>query len=440
MLRQLLKDSSFVLSSNIVLLVVSIGTGMVVARVLGPEGKGQFHLALQFVSILGLLFSMGLGASYQFHIRKEIFSRKAIADHFAVFMAVVIILLSLIVLFGLDSLHLVTANAFDDEVMVAVIGLIILNTFALNAAGILMAEPDGVKVASLFGVMSGLTYLLLIVGLIAFAGYGVMGALFSFGLALIVKTSAAAKVVAVAVLAKGEALYFGVSKKVFSYGFFALIGNLMMAGLLRFDFFAINIYLDLVSVGIYSVSVAMAELMLLVPTAIGVALFPSLTSASVHDQLSAMCLVARLSTVLGVLSAIVLAALSQTFIVLLFGAQFESAYIPLLFLLPGLVAFTVVYSYANFFSSRGQPSINALVFASCLLVNIALNITLIPDYGLNGAAIASSVAYVIAAISFTTIVLVRERSITLFHLLPRFSDIQYLLHELKIVLSKGAKR
>jgi O-antigen/teichoic acid export membrane protein len=87
----------------------------------------------------------------------------------------------------------------------------------------------------------------------------------------------------------------------------------------------------------------------------------------------------------------------------LFGPGFEKGY-PLLFLLVvGVVARASVGPAESLLTMTGNQNVCALVYALTLALNIGLNVLLIPQFGLWGAAIATTVAmcFEAASLSFT---------------------------------------
>jgi O-antigen/teichoic acid export membrane protein len=80
-------------------------------------------------------------------------------------------------------------------------------------------------------------------------------------------------------------------------------------------------------------------------------------------------------------------------VLIYYGAGFERAVTPLLLLLPGALGFAIarpIYAIG-----QGKGNLRALIAATgtAALVNILLNLLLIPTYGTTGAAIATSVGY-----------------------------------------------
>jgi O-antigen/teichoic acid export membrane protein len=91
------------------------------------------------------------------------------------------------------------------------------------------------------------------------------------------------------------------------------------------------------------------------------------------------------------------------FLLMLFGSSFTEGY-PLLFILViGLVARAAVGPAESVLTMSGEQNICAMVYAVTLMINIALNFTFIPQYGLAGAAISTTIALVFEAFALYAI-------------------------------------
>ena len=95
-----------------------------------------------------------------------------------------------------------------------------------------------------------------------------------------------------------------------------------------------------------------------------------------------------------------LIALGQPFIRLLYGGEYSGAYQVLIILLLGIIGmvfYKMVYSYNVI---NRHKTANLVMLGAAALSNIAVNAVLIPLCGITGAAIASTVSYVICGICF----------------------------------------
>jgi len=81
----------------------------------------------------------------------------------------------------------------------------------------------------------------------------------------------------------------------------------------------------------------------------------------------------------------------------LYGKAFIGAVLPLSILLPGVAFYGMAHITSAYFNGHiGKPIINTGLAAISLIINIVLNIILIPKIGVNGAALSSTIAYILA--------------------------------------------
>jgi O-antigen/teichoic acid export membrane protein len=95
--------------------------------------------------------------------------------------------------------------------------------------------------------------------------------------------------------------------------------------------------------------------------------------------------------------AIPFALLSIPLLGIVYGPDFQSAALPIALLLPGIVAFAPVNVLASHLAGIGRPGLNLSVSAAALVVTVIFDLALIPVWGMSGAAVATSVSYVVAA-------------------------------------------
>jgi O-antigen/teichoic acid export membrane protein len=69
-----------------------------------------------------------------------------------------------------------------------------------------------------------------------------------------------------------------------------------------------------------------------------------------------------------------------------------------LVLLPGAVSFSVGKVMISYLAGRGHPGLISIGTIASLVLNVALNIVLIPLFGIVGAALASLVSYTFQAV------------------------------------------
>jgi O-antigen/teichoic acid export membrane protein len=81
----------------------------------------------------------------------------------------------------------------------------------------------------------------------------------------------------------------------------------------------------------------------------------------------------------------------------LYGSRFEESIVPMLILLPGVVMMALYLLLTRNFTSRNRQHVNAVAAVTALVVNVGLNVWLIPRWGIRGSALSSVVSYGLAA-------------------------------------------
>jgi O-antigen/teichoic acid export membrane protein len=87
-------------------------------------------------------------------------------------------------------------------------------------------------------------------------------------------------------------------------------------------------------------------------------------------------------------------------ILFLWGKEFNEMYEPLLLTLPGVICFAVSYLFSPIFAGLGKVRYNLNIGLLTLAVVVICNFLLVPSWGIRGAAISTSVGFVVMMISY----------------------------------------
>jgi O-antigen/teichoic acid export membrane protein len=96
-----------------------------------------------------------------------------------------------------------------------------------------------------------------------------------------------------------------------------------------------------------------------------------------------------------------LGVLADTFVPIYYGDEFRPAIEPLLLLLPGVLGFAFARPIIAVGEGIGSMKNLILATGSASVLNIALNLVLIPRFGMYGAAVSTSIGYGSMAILHT---------------------------------------
>jgi len=165
----------------------------------------------------------------------------------------------------------------------------------------------------------------------------------------------------------------------------------------RADTFLVNAMVGIVATGIYSVTSGLAETLWYIPNALGIVMFSRAVDPDADAGRVASVLTRTTIAVVAV-TAVPVFILGPYLVRAVYGSQFADAGVALRFILPGVVAYSVVAVLTRYITGRGRPGMATLIMVAGLTANIASNLFLIPRYGINGAAVSSSISYGLTAV------------------------------------------
>ncbi len=162
----------------------------------------------------------------------------------------------------------------------------------------------------------------------------------------------------------------------------------------RVDVLLVNGFKGPYAAGLYAVAVQVSDLLLVVPAALGLVMFRR-GARAVPDHYSEVVSVLRWTGAFAVAAALVALATAGWLIPLVFGSHYRGSVEPLRLLLPGTVAFSLQSVLSNYLAGRGRPRIVLFAWLAGAVVGIGADLLVIPAYGIAGAAVVSSLSYML---------------------------------------------
>jgi O-antigen/teichoic acid export membrane protein len=194
-----------------------------------------------------------------------------------------------------------------------------------------------------------------------------------------------------------------VLKTFLGYGSQGYLANLLAFFNYRLDSLLVNGLAGIASLGYYSISVAIAETLWNLANAFSLVMFPHVSSLDRAEANRITPIVCRNTVAVTLVGAIVMFAVSRPFILLVFGPALLASVAPLWLLLPGIVTLTPAKVISSYLSGIGKPYYSAYISGGTVILTIALDLVLIPRFGIAGAAAASSVVYTCTAVASVSI-------------------------------------
>jgi O-antigen/teichoic acid export membrane protein len=195
------------------------------------------------------------------------------------------------------------------------------------------------------------------------------------------------------------------AREVASYGTRGQVGGLMTLVNLRLDFAILGVLAGPAVLGVYAVASKFAELLRLPGTAVTWVLYPRFAAGSDDEVSQRARRLVRPVLLATAAAAIPVALLVAPVIHLLYGAEFVDAIGQARVLLVGMLLAGGAGVASGYLFGRGHPGLNSLAMAVGLVLTVVLDVLLIPRHGAMGAAVASTVSYLVTDFLLITLML-----------------------------------
>jgi O-antigen/teichoic acid export membrane protein len=182
-------------------------------------------------------------------------------------------------------------------------------------------------------------------------------------------------------------------RRLTGFGIQGEAGNVLQMLNYRLDQYIVRGFVSLAGVGIYAVGVSMTEAVFVLANAVALVLMPRLAAADEEEAAWMAPVAARNTILIASGGALLLAAIAPALIPAVFGDAYDDSVRPLWWLLPGTVALAGSKVLTSYIFSRGRPLVNTMITAGSLVVTLVADLALVPAFGVEGAAAASSLAY-----------------------------------------------
>jgi O-antigen/teichoic acid export membrane protein len=381
-------DVTLMAATRAFVVLMAAAQSVLVARALGPGGRGALAAVAGFATVLVALGGLGVGSANTYFLLDRPGAQRAIVSNSLWIGACVGGGLSVAGLVLYALLPGVLPGLSGPEVVVALLSVPAM-LVALFLQSVLMGQFRTRVYNAIAAVLAALPVLALAVGFLVF-DLGVLGT--------IVVTTAVQYVglaAYVAVTSEGPILAAfdrPLARQMLRYGLRIYAATTLAFLVIRVDVLLVNGYSGASATGLYTAAVAIADLLYLLPLAVGFSLFPRVADTKQWD------LTLRVIRVFGpsyLVLCLLSVALAPAALSLLYGEAFSGAAELYYWLAPGAFALGILSVLSQHFSGIGLPWVLVCTWAAGLLVNVALNLALLPSEGPYVAALSSSVAYVL---------------------------------------------
>jgi len=387
--KNILTSGSF----RLLIMIASFFTSFMSARYLGVQIKGMYSYLYTMIGFAWVILDMGVYRSIPYLVRKfpekiqEVFS-------FSVFLFVLeSILLTIVGLLFIDFWSKFLGFELSQASTLLFIALVTTSKFCMHLQS-LYVGMDRIwhhSIAQLLG--TAFVVGLLLIGLLFVENVNKLVFMLSIGLG-----SQLLSIGYYLGKTKWNRIRFrfdpDLLKLVYTYSFRVFMSSLFVSFLIRFDIILIKRALDFSQVGIYSIAAHIIDVLQIASNVVGGLLLVRLAdSATIEEKWHIMRKILIVFTIILGAANLAFILLGKILLGIFFGIDFIPVYAVYLWLIPASFSLSFGSLFNNYLNSKGFPIISIVLPAFALLINISLNLLLIPIWGIFGAAFATSIAY-----------------------------------------------
>ncbi|MEW5693590.1 MAG: polysaccharide biosynthesis C-terminal domain-containing protein [Candidatus Hydrogenedentota bacterium] len=381
-----LAEVARVYSVYLVSILSSVLLNILLARVLGPAGKGVFTYTILIPYLIFNFLHIGLGTSGIWFIKQHYEYKDRIVKSIVLY-CYIAGFTAVCIMFGLIKIT-------RTEVIIASIAIPFILVYEIGKD--LLVGLDKTPLYLRTGLLYRLLPLLFIGISFLIMGDNIFSAVLAWLVAIII--SGAFITVNLLSQTRGFDLPDGLKellKGIFKYGLKVWVGFLSNFINLRADMFIIYSLTQTAYLGYYSISVSIAEMLLYLPQAVSQILLQKTSDKRITDKLWLTSISFRVILFIFILLSLILIITGRPLIILFFSNKFLSSFTPLIILLPAVIFMGLSRILYSDLCGRGRPEI--IIFASPIsaIINVILNFYFIKKFSIEGAALASLVSYFI---------------------------------------------
>ncbi len=374
--------------------LLNLGTSILIARILGPSGRGIYAIFILVPMTLQQFGVFGLPQGVVHYMHKDLDGKGRRAMNMVLAAAIVGIPYALVARWVFATGALEELRHTTDLVTTLVVCCVPLMLFNAYAQGFVLGLDDLVKRNMLRIVELAVYFLGVIIFVVVLDG-GVVGAMKAWAGGVGATTLLAAVYLLPDAARVGWRPDIGRLRRDFAFGIRGFLANVAFFLLYRLNLYFVSFFLDSDAVGHYSVAAALLMMMAILPQAIDQAFLPKVTAGYAADgkQEAMTPLISRLSLVISAVCAAAMAIGAWPLVYVLYGVEYLPAVKALLVLLPSVTVLCGMAVLNSGLQARGRPIWNSVGAVVGFATNGVLGLMLIPAWGIMGAALASSVGH-----------------------------------------------
>lgn len=396
--RSYFQDILSVLGSNVAVTVCNLAIGIILSRVLGAAGFGQYSSIIVVPVIIIGFTQLGIRRSAIYHIG----NKKDPEDTIVSALFILLLISSILSILICSLFYLYSEIKTNDLLIIGIVFLSIPMLLGNVFAGGFFLGKEQIKRANYLNAGPSVANLALVILFVLILKLSVLGAFIAIFLANLLTFIVIYRTLIVHDRYKITWKYHEhLMKSLVRLGIMNAFAIFIMQLNYRFDILMLKKMSSLEQVGFYSLAIQIAEQTWHIPYAIETIIMSrSANTSEDHFVNKTVASIFRVSFLIGIIVCIMLFFLAPLLIPLIFGKEYIQSVPMIQAILPGillLIGFRILNSRLI---GMGKPQVAIGSFLPALIINVVLNLLWIPKYNAMGAVWATNVSYAAGSIVF----------------------------------------
>jgi O-antigen/teichoic acid export membrane protein len=381
--------SSFI--TQIIRIITGFAVSILVARVLGPEGQGHIAYLMLFFGLLASYGHLGIVNAIVYFQKRSEFSEEEV---FKVNLTYILIVSTVI---GITMIALRYFGIIFTEYSIAIVvggALFIFFSFINEAMRNFYIGTEDVYLSNRYILLGFFTKLVLVI-VFWIAGILTVG---TYVLILVLMTGISSVFLFFKFRMKFSLKWNNILlKKEFAFGIISFLIILLNYLNYRADQFMIEYFLDKSELGLYSIGVQLAELVFIIPVSLSSAFYAKIINIPIEDTKSINEITATTLklAIYGCLALVLGGIFASYLIPFVYGQDFSGSILAAQILFASVLFASIGKIVFPYYSSQNKHRFYLISTFISFILNIIINLFLIPIFGIAGAAIASLISYAI---------------------------------------------
>lgn len=397
--KQIFKGTIWGIIANIIIVVFSFITVILLARWLGPKEYGFLPLALSIATLLGS-FAVGIGQSTarfiaEYRARDISYIRSILKDGIFFIIIFGTLTSSLLVMFSQKIALFLGEPRL--EIFLKIGAIYLFATYIVIYTYYVFEGFQRIDLNALRVLIESLSKIILAFGFVLL-GYGAVGAYLGYVLSSIISAVIGLTILYLKFYKTAIHSIKSIKKSIFKYSIPLININAVDLIYKHIDTIMIGYFLGTNGVAFYTIPKKIIESLGIPAFSMGAAVAPAIAygrgnnTDSINSKLFYETI--KYLIILFLPIAVGLAILSQPIIILFFGKEFINSIELLRLSSLLLLLFTIGSISSSILIYTGKAGIRAKIFGIAGLMNLMLNIVFIPTFGAKGAIYATIITYI----------------------------------------------